>query len=77
FASQSCCFIDADQKGLYGQQAAWATNKYHRHWVLMPCYTPNTQILYLVIPAHSLFYFTHTNTIASLQNSIVLSFILL
>ncbi|KIK94459.1 hypothetical protein PAXRUDRAFT_142811 [Paxillus rubicundulus Ve08.2h10] len=34
FGTQSCCFIDAYQKGLNGQQAAWATKKYHGHWVL-------------------------------------------
>ncbi|KIK95234.1 hypothetical protein PAXRUDRAFT_86103, partial [Paxillus rubicundulus Ve08.2h10] len=34
FATQSRHFIDAYQKGLNRQQAAWAAKKYHRHRVL-------------------------------------------
>ncbi|KIK72169.1 hypothetical protein PAXRUDRAFT_181220, partial [Paxillus rubicundulus Ve08.2h10] len=35
FATQSCHFIDAYQRGLNGQQAGWATKKYHGHRVLL------------------------------------------
>ncbi|KIK77209.1 hypothetical protein PAXRUDRAFT_167514 [Paxillus rubicundulus Ve08.2h10] len=34
FATRSQQFIDAYQKGLTGQQAAWAMSKYHGHCVL-------------------------------------------
>ncbi|KAF8236086.1 hypothetical protein L208DRAFT_1253468 [Tricholoma matsutake] len=34
FTNRSCCFIDAYDKGLNGQQAAWAARKYRGHRVL-------------------------------------------
>jgi len=40
FATRSCCFMDAYDrglsKGLSGKQAAWAARKYRGHHVLLP-----------------------------------------
>jgi hypothetical protein len=34
FAMKSHRFIDAYDKGLNGKEVAWASKKYHGHWVL-------------------------------------------